>query len=276
MDVHGARDRRVGQLGGHDVEDRVHHLVTPNPENGRSEDLVGFGVDHDLHEALGLTLLHGPTDPGHRTDAHQRFSARAADLVGGHPGPAQGWIDVQRVGGDPVADPAWIIVEQVGRHDLEIVVGGVREGALAVAVPHRPDVLDVGTQGVVDLDVATAVGAHAGVLQAEVVGIGHPAHRDQGVTTGDRCRTGVRGDFETVVPLGEPDIVGPDVDLDPFAFQDLPDGRRDILVLAGGQSRPTLDHRHLGTESPVHLRELQRDITSADDDEMFWQRVEFE
>ena len=43
-----------------------------------------------------------------------------------------------------------------------------------------------------------------------------------------------------------------------------------------GQPRALLDHGHPGAEAAVHLGELQRDVAAADDDEMLWQRVEFE
>ena len=39
---------------------------------------------------------------------------------------------------------------------------------------------------------------------------------------------------------------------------------------------PLLDDGHPGAEATVHLGELQRDVTAADDDEMLGQRIEFE
>ena len=88
----------VRHLGRHDVEDRVHHLVAADAEDRRAQDLLGLGVDDDLHEALGLALLHRAADPRHRPLAHQRLAARLADLATVMPGPAQRRIDVERVG----------------------------------------------------------------------------------------------------------------------------------------------------------------------------------
>ena len=64
------------------------------------------------------------------------------------------------------------LVEQVGGDDLEVVVGGVGEGAFAVAVAQGPDAGDVGAELVVDGDVAALVGDDAGFVEAEVVGVG--------------------------------------------------------------------------------------------------------
>ena len=68
----------------------------------------------------------------------------------------------------------------------------------------------------------------------------------------------------------------PTIDGDALVLEDVLDGGRHVLVLAGGQPRPLLDDGDVGAEPPVHLRELQRDVAAADDDEMLWQRVEFE
>ena len=73
--------------------------------------------------------------------------------------------------------------------DLVVVPGGVGEGALAVAVPHRPDVLGAGAQLVVDDDVAAAVDLDSGQLQTEIVGVGPTPHRHQQVRAGDGLRT---------------------------------------------------------------------------------------
>ena len=93
---------------------------------------------------------------------------------------------------------------------------------------------------------------------------------------GDGLRTVARDDFETVAALGESHVTGADDDVDALGLQDVLDGRGDVLVLAGGQPRTPLDHGHAGAEAAVHLRELQRDVAAADDDQMLWQRVEFE
>ena len=112
----------------------------------------------------------------------------------------------------PVADPARVVVEQIGRDDLEVVVRGVGERAAAVAVTHRPDVLDVGPALVVDDDVAARVGLHARVLQAQIVGVGPSSDRHQQVRTGDGVSAVARCHLETVVALGETNGVGIELD----------------------------------------------------------------
>ena len=67
--------------------------------------------------------------------------------------------------------PALLAVEQVRGHDLEVVVGGVGEGAAAVAVAERPDARHVGRELVVDRDVAARVDRDAGLVEAEIVGV---------------------------------------------------------------------------------------------------------
>ena len=75
---------------------------------------------------------------------------------------------------------ARIVVEEVGGDDLEVVVGGVGEGAVAVAVADGPDAGDVGAELVVDGDVAVVVGDDAGFVEAEVVGVGACGRRRGG------------------------------------------------------------------------------------------------
>src|ERR1700752_4887611 len=143
--MHGAGNRGVGLLGRHDVEDRVNDLIAADTENGCAEDEFGFGVDHHLHEALCLPLLHGSPYACHRSLAHQSFSAGFANLVHGHACAAEWRVDVKRIGGDAVTHPPRVVVEQVGGDDLEVVVRRVRECTATVAIAHRPDVFDVGT-----------------------------------------------------------------------------------------------------------------------------------
>src|SRR6202022_3495943 len=99
------------------------------------------------------------------------------------------------------------------------------------------------------------------------------------MTAGYRRGTGSRCHFEAfniTVPLGYPNISSIDDDVDALVLQDRLDGVRDIVVLAGCQPRPFLDDRHPGAEAPVHLGELERDVATANDDEMFGHSVEFE
>ncbi len=89
----------------------------------------------------------------------------------------KGWVGVEAITGDAVGDAARGLigndgVEEIGGDDFEVVVGGVGEGATAVAVAERPDAGDTGTELVVDDDVAVLVVGDAGFFEAEVVGVG--------------------------------------------------------------------------------------------------------
>ena len=90
-------------------------------------------------------------------------------------------VGVERVDRDAVGVLAAGVRQQVVGDDLVVVVRGVGEGALAVAVAERPDARVGGAQALVDLDVAALVGLDAGRVQAEVVGVGHPADGEQEV-----------------------------------------------------------------------------------------------
>ena len=85
--------------------------------------------------------LDRAADLGHRPRADQDVSAGFLRLGLGHAGAAERRVDIERIGGLAVADAAAVAVEQVRRDDLEVVVGGVGEGAAAVAVAERIDML---------------------------------------------------------------------------------------------------------------------------------------
>ena len=59
-----------------------------------------------------------------------------------------------------------------------------------------------------------------------------------------------------------------EADVDAFVLEDIGDGLRDVLVLAGDEARPQLDHRDLAAEAAIHLGELEADIAAAEHDEM--------
>src|SRR5438876_31354 len=64
------------------------------------------------------------------------------------------------------------------------------------------------------------------------------------------------------------------MDGDAFVFEDRLDGGGGVLVLAPGQPRRLFDHSDLGAETAEHLREFERDVAAADDDEMAGQHIE--
>jgi hypothetical protein len=64
------------------------------------------------------------------------------------------------------------------------------------------------------------------------------------------------------------------MDRDAFVFEDRQDGGRDVLVLAAGQARALLDDGDVRAETAEHLREFERDVAAADDDQMARQDLE--
>src|SRR5262249_57725434 len=87
-----------------------------------------------------------------------------------------------------VAHAPRIFVQQVSCNDLEIIVGRMGEGAAAVAIAERPGSRNIGAQLIVNLDVAAGVDGDAGLVQAEVVGIGTAADGEQQMRSYDAAR----------------------------------------------------------------------------------------
>ena len=108
------------------------------------------------------------------------------------------------------------MVEQIRSDDLEIIVRGVSEGALAVAVSESPDARRSGLQSVVDDDVSTLVAAHPGFVEIQIVGIRPAADCQQQMRASDFGGAGGAIDFgdDLVAALDEADAFGiqPDID----------------------------------------------------------------
>src|SRR5271166_4351907 len=181
MDWHRALQHGVGSFGVHHVQNAVNDLVTPGPKNGGAQDFLVVGIDQHLHEALGLALFDSAADASHRASADQCAFPAASYLLLRQTGSAERRVSVKRVRGDAVAEPAGVVVEQIRRDDLEIVIGGVRKRASAVAVAERPDPRYIGTQLVVDHNVTVLVLNYAGPIETEIVGVGPSAHGHQQV-----------------------------------------------------------------------------------------------
>ena len=131
-------------------------------------------------------------------------------------------------------------VEQVGGDDLEVVVGGVGEGAAAVAVAERPDAGDVGGQALVDRDVAARVGRDAGASSAEVVGVRPPADGQQHVRSDGLAVGPSAQSTETATPSlvrREADALGVGADRDALALPGSPEPPRDTSSSSRAISR---------------------------------------
>ena len=271
-------DVGVGGLGVHGVEDAVDGFVAAGAEDVGAEDLLGVGVDEDLDEAFGFAFFDGAADAGHGAGADEGWLSGFADFGFGEADAAEGRVGVEGVAEDAVGDAAGIVVEEVGGDDFEVVVGGVGEGAAAVAVAHGPDAGDVGAELVVDGDVAAVVGAT-------------PAF--------SRPRSSVLGRRPTARRMWEPMLSGRSSSQSTPAAMSLPSRRKWMHSALGriwmpsfsrkdrmaaetsSSSRETrrgrfFDDGDFAAEAAEHLREFEADVAAADDDEMAREGVEFE
>src|SRR5687767_5970930 len=276
MNVHRAADDRPGRLRVHHVEDRVNDLVAAGAEDRGAQDGAVLGIDRDLHESLRLALLDRACDARHRPLADERLAPALANLGLRHPCPTERRIRVQRVRGDPIAHPAWIVLQQVRDDDLAVVVRGVGERALAVAVAERPDPRNARAELVVDDDVASLVDGDACLVEAEIIGVRTAADGEQHVRTLHvrRAIGAVDAGGDLAAALGEADALRVQADLDALVLDDLADRGRNVFVLAADEPRPHFDNRHLGAETAKHLAEFEADVASADDDQVLRQEVD--
>ena len=185
MYVHGTLQRRVRRLSIHDVENAVDDLVAADAEDRSTKYFLCVGINDEFDEALRLSLLDGARHPSHWPSSDQDALSKMPSLGLRHTGAAERWIYIKGIGGKTVADAAAIAIEKVGRDDLEVVVGGMGESALAVAVAERPDAGHARAQLVVDRDIAARVGFDAGSVEAEIVRIGAPTDGQQNMRADD-------------------------------------------------------------------------------------------
>jgi hypothetical protein len=96
----------------------------------------------------------------HWIGGDQRLADGLAHLDLGHSGAAEWRINEEAICGDAIAHAPVLAVEEISGDDLIVIVGGVGEGAAAIAVSDRPDAGHIGAQLYVHLDVTTLVGGH--------------------------------------------------------------------------------------------------------------------
>ena len=274
--MHRPLDHGIRRLGVHHVQDRVDDLVAADAEDGRAQDPVRLGVHQHLHEALRLALLHGAANARHRPRGDQGRAARFPDLLLGHADAGERRVDVERVAVDTVRDAARVAVQEVGGDDLVVVVGGVREGAAAVALAQRPHAGDGGLQPVVHGDDAAPVDLDAGGVQAQVVGVRAPSHRQQQVRSDHARFPGCavqRGGDRVAVPA-HVHALRVQAHVHALGFQDPGHRRGDVRRFPLDQAVAGVDERDLAAEAAVHLRELQPDVAAADDDQVLGQHLQ--
>src|ERR1700756_5716150 len=276
MNVHRALHDRVRRPGVHQIEDRVHRLVASRTEQRGAEDLFAVAIHEDAHKSLRLALFDGAGNARHRPLAGQHPTPAVACLGQTHADPTQRRVGVKGIGGDALADPARIVVEQIRRDDLEIIVSGVGESALAIAVAESPDTWRSGLQFAVYGDVATLVAAHPGFVEIEIAGIRPTADCQQQMRAGDFGGAGGAIDLgdDLVAALDEADAFGVQPDIDALALDDVLDRRRHVLVLMAKEPRRHFDDRYPAAKAAVHLAEFEADIAAADNDEMARQKID--
>jgi len=271
VDVYGPGDVGVGGLGVHGIEEAVDGFVAAYSEEGGAEDLVGFGVYEGLHESEAFAFFEGAVDARHGADGDEGGLAGGANLGFGEADAGERRVAVHGVAGDAVGDSARVVVEEVGGYDLEVVVGGVGEGAAAVAIAKGVDAFYVGAELVVDCDVAFVVGGDAGFVETEVLGVGGATYgeEDVGADGGGFFAFGAGYAYADAFSVrGEGDALGVEADVDAFALEDVEDGGGDVFVFVGDEALGALDDGDPGAEAAVHLAELDADIAAAYDDKV--------
>src|SRR5580658_4454865 len=73
-------------------------------------------------------------------------------------------------------------VEEIVRNDLVVVVGSMRKGAAAVAVPQCPDAGHVGLQLIINCYVAAVIRGNPSPVQSQVVRVGSTSYRQKNVS----------------------------------------------------------------------------------------------
>lgn len=152
----------------------------------------------------------------------------------------------------------------------------MREGAAAVAVANRPHPLRARAALVVDHDVAPLVGADAGPVQPDGIGVRAPAHGQQHMAADDARLLIAAGRADRDLPAlrRQRQALRPQLEAHALGFEDGADTVGHVPVLPRQQARRALDHRHFGAEAPHHLRELQADVAAPDDDKVLGHAVE--
>jgi hypothetical protein len=129
---------------------------------------------------------------------------------------------------------------------------------------------------IVDLDVAGRGGLDACQFQAHIAGVGGAASGYEEVGTFEE---GASAEMQLYVCSGDAFDAGDGGagdDVDAFVVEELLDGFRDVGVFAVGEGGVALDDGDAGAEATHGLSELEADVASADDEEMFGKDVEFE
>src|SRR5438477_12971852 len=102
MNVNGALEKRIGSAREHDEAKNLHQLPAFRAQDGRPQNPVTLGVDHDFHKPGRLAALDSPGYPGGGNLPDFELLPRGPRLALRHSYPAQLWIGEDRVGNEAV------------------------------------------------------------------------------------------------------------------------------------------------------------------------------
>src|SRR6266480_4593586 len=156
-----------------------------------------------------------------------------------------------------------VSVEEIVRHNLVVVIGSMREGAAAVAVPQCPDAGHVRLQLIINDDVAAVVGGNLNPVESQVVRVGSTSHSQKDVSAYYFWRTFLtcEANGDTAIALGERDTFRIQPDLYALSLENVAHSLGDVFVLPCNQARSHFHNRHVAPEAAIDLGELQPNIT---------------
>ena len=167
-------------------------------------------------------------------------------------------------------------VEEIVRDNLVVVIGSMRKGAAAVAVPQCPDARHVRLQLIINDDVAAVVGRDSSPVQTQVVRVGSTSHGQKNVSAHYFWRAffACEANGDAAIAFRQRNTFRIQPDVYALRLQNVAHSLGDVFVLPANQARSHFHNRNFASEAAIDLSELQTNITSADDDQMLGQEVD--
>src|SRR5271156_5586208 len=169
-----------------------------------------------------------------------------------------------------------VSVKEVVRNNLVVVIGSMRKGAAAVAVPQRPDAGHFRLQLIINHYVAAGVGGNPSPVQSQVARVGSTSHGQKNVSAYNFWRTffACEADGDAAIAFRQRDTLGIQPYVYALSLQDFAHRLGNVFVLPSNQARSHFHNRNFTPEAAIDLGELQPNITSADDDKMLGQEID--
>ena len=155
------------------------------------------------------------------------------------------------------------------RHRNAVLLRLVGEHGSGDDVADGPDSGGIGAEVAVHLHALLLVEDDAGLVQAEAVGVGPPAHGDENPVRGKLQDLAVAlggEDRLLAVPL-QSGHLGAGLDLQALPLEQAGEGADDVVVVDGDDLRQEFNHRHIASQAGPDRAELEADGAAADDDE---------